>query len=323
MQSPVTTPARPSPFAVALFVSAVALLAACGGGDTTSPLGPPPPPPPPPPDVWNAVAQRSWSIPSQSETYRCHTELVASDKYITGFRLASPSAAQTELYLLMRPSVAQVGDFDCSLGDLDGGELIYVAGPGTTPVTFSGGKGVHVAAGQYTMLVEHLNNTSASPVTATTTIEGRAAAAKDVTTPIDMFLVGRLQFPIPADSEPHTANGGCETVADMHVVAEIPIMRSLGTHQAFETKDSSATIFTIFDSSFDSQHIVYTSLAADFLITGPSEVNASCTYVNHTGVVVNFGESAHDEICFLGLYRYPPKPPTSVSPLECNLGETI
>jgi hypothetical protein len=302
--------------AVFLLLSGVAM-SACGGDSTTGPPGGGTK------EQWVTAASRSWSVPEATESYKCHSDLATSDKYYTGFRLASPPAAQAELYLLVRPSSPQVGDFDCDIGTILGGELIYAAGPGTTPVTFAGGKGVHVAAGQYTVLVEHLNNTSASPVTATTTIEGRVAAAKDVTTPIDMFFAGRLQFAIPADSDPHTANGGCGTAADMHLMAEIPIMRSLGVHQTFSVTDPQHVTSAIFDSSFDPQHVLFTSLGTDLLVAGGSEITASCTYVNTTGVVVNFGDSAHNEWCLLGLYRYPPKPPTSSSPVECAMGEDI
>jgi len=303
--------------AVLLLLSGVAM-SACGGDSTTGPPGGGGTT-----EQWVTALTRSWSLPASTEAYKCHSELATSDRYYTGFRLASPSAAQTELYLLVRPSVTQVGDYDCSSSDILGGEAIYAAGAGTTPVTFSGGKGVHVAAGQYLQMVVHINNTSASPVTASTTIEGRVAAAKDVTTPIDMFFVGRIQFALPADSDTNVVNASCGTVADMHVVAEIPLLRSLGIHQTFTQKDPSSVIHVIFDSGFDPQHVVFTSLGTDSLLVGGSQIFASCTYVNTTGVVVNFGESAQNESCLLGLYRYPPKPPTSNSPIECAMGIPI
>lgn len=302
----------------ALLLAAAVAATACGGDSTTGPPGGGGTT-----EQWVMAASRSWSVPGQTESYECHTELATSDKYYTGFRLASPVAAQTEVYLLVRPSVPQVGDFDCDNSAIVGGELIYAAGPGTTPVTFTGGKGVHITSGEYTVLVEHLNNASASPVTATTTIEARVAAAKDVTTVIDMFFVGRLQFSLPADTNMVASNSGCGTVADMHVVAEIPLMRSLGVHQTFTVTDPGNVNHPIFDSSFDPKHVLFTSLSTDYLVVSGSRVTASCFYVNTTGVVVNFGESATDESCLLGLYRYPPKPPTSNSPIECALGYEI
>jgi hypothetical protein len=313
---------RSSVVTCALLATAAALLAGCGGSDSTSP-NPPPPPPPPPADVWSTVAQRTWSIPSNTETYKCHSELVTSDKYFTGFRLASPSAAQTELYVLMRPSApTEVGDYDCGLGDIDGGEAIYIAGPGTTQLEFNGGKGVHVPTGQYLMFVVHIVNTTSSSVTSSTKVEGRVVAAKDVTTPIDMFLVGRLDLDIEADGAPHIENGSCVFAAETHLVAAIPLMRARGTHVALTVTDSNVNQALV-DSSFDPQHLIYTSFTSDLDEPTDVRINTSCTFVNNTGVVVNYGESASDEICFEGTYRYPPKPPTSVSPLDCAMGHEI
>lgn len=300
--------------ALALLATGVALLAACGG-DSTSPN--PPPPPPPPPDVWSTVVQRTWTLPGATEAYKCHEELVSTDKYFTGFRLASPSTAQTELYLLMRPTVGTTGDYDCGLGAIQGGEAIYLAGPGTTQLEFTGGKGVHVAAGTHLLLVTHISNTSASSVTASTNVEGRVAAAAGVTIPIDMFLVGRLDISIPADGAPHDMNGVCQSSSEMHIFADLPIMRALGTHFSFMVTDPA--VHQLFVSSFDSQHVIYSSLTSDFDVPTGANLAATCTFVNNSGFVVNEGESAHDEICFHGIYRYPPKPPTSASPIECLL----
>lgn len=292
-------------------------LTACGGDKTTGPPGGGGSQ-----EQWVTASSRSWSMPDQAEGYKCHAELASSDEYFTGFRLASPSTAQTEVYLTMRPSVDQTGDFDCDFGDISGGEAIYAAGSGTTPLTFSGGKGVHIAAGQYVVLMVHINNTSTSPITASTVIEGRVAAAKDVTTPIDMFIAGRAQLAIPTDEDSVTENGSCQTSAELHVVAELSLMRSLGIHELVAVTTGTATQ-TIFNAHFDPQHVVYSSLPSDFDVPANSYLGVSCSFENNTGAVVNFGESARDEICLSGIYRYPPKPPTTASPFECVLGQII
>jgi hypothetical protein len=272
--------------------------------------------------VWSSIAQRSWSIPSITEAYKCHVEQVSGDKYYTGFRLASPPAAQTEIYVLMRPAVTHTGDYDCSQGDIDGGELIYAAGGGTTQLEFAGGKGVHVASGAYLMLVIHISDTTATKMTATTTVEARIAAAKDVTTPIDMFLVGRLHFFIPADGTPTLWNGSCAFADESHMVAAIPLMRALGTHVALTITVSNVNQ-SLIDASFDTHHLLYTSFTPALDVPAGARINTGCTFVNNTGSIVNDGESASDEICYAGVYRYPPKPPTFDSPLECMLGLEI
>jgi Copper type II ascorbate-dependent monooxygenase, C-terminal domain len=199
---------------------------------------------------------------------------------------------------------------------------MYLAGPGTTQLTFSGGKGVHVAAGQYLMLVTHLNNTSASTVTASTVIEGRVAAAKDVTTAIDMFIAGTVTFQLPADQDSIPINGGCGTVADSHLVADVPLMRALGTHSLVTITNTGLDV-KLFDASFDPQHVVYSTLSSDFDVPAGSHINVTCTYDNTTGSVVGFGQSSQDELCFAGIYRYPPKPPTNMAPVDCALGNDI
>ena len=157
-------------------------------------------------------------------------------------------------------------------------------------------------------------------MTATTTIEGRVAAAKDVTTPIDMFFAGRLQIAIPAGADSTPANESCQTLTDMHIVAEIPLLRSLGIRQTLTVIDPDNVPEKVFDASFDVHHVLYTSLDSDLLVAGNSLVQATCWYLNTTGVVVNRGESANDESCLLGVYRYPPKPATPNSPVECAMG---
>jgi len=301
------------------------VLNACGGGKTTSPAtgGPTNPGGGGPTEQWATVSSRSWSMPAQSEGYECHTQLVASDEYFTGFRLASPSAGQTELYLTTRTSVSTTGDFSCSFSDVTGGEAVYAADAGTTQVTFAGGKGVHVAAGQYLMLIVHVNNSSATPiVNASTVVEGRVATAAAVTTPIDMFFAGKPALAIPTSADSVDGNGSCEIGSELHVVAGITLMRSLGIHGRV-TATIGALNSVLFDGSFDPSHVLYSSLSTDFDMPANSRVTVTCSFTNHTGAVVNIGESAQDELCLGGIYRYPPKPPASMSPFECLLGQTI
>jgi hypothetical protein len=317
-----TRNARTKGVALTLLATAMALLAACGGGDSTSPNppGPPPPPPPPPPpaDVWSSVVSRTWSMPSATESYECHEQLVSTDTYITGFRLVSPSAAQTELYLVMLPSVTQTGDYSCALSAIGGGEAIYLASTGTTQLEFAGGKGVHVPAGTHLLLAVHIYNKTASSVSGTTTVEGRVGTAAAVTTPMDMIMSGRLDISLPADSQPVIWNGGCEAQDDTHFVAAIPLMRSLGVHQTLYRTIVNTTS-TLLDEDFDPQHILYTTLSSDVDMPADVRITSACTYVNNTGAVVSGGESAADEECFTGIYRYPPKPPTTHSPYDCAL----
>jgi hypothetical protein len=275
-----------------------------------------------PAEQWVTASSGNWTMPARTEGYECHTELATTDEYFTGFRLASPPAAQAEVFLTMRPSVAQKGDFGCDLSSALGGEGVYAAGQGATALTFSEGKGVHVAAGQYLMLIVHVTNGSAFPVTASTNIEGRVAAAASVTTPIDMFFGGKTAFDIPTGVDSLDADGSCATGAAFHIVAEISLMRTLGIRERI-TSTSGASSQNIFNASFNPLHVVYSSLSSDFELPANSQLGVACSFENHTGAIVSSGESVRNELCLSGIYRYPTKPPGMFSPFECALGQTI
>ena len=275
-----------------------------------------------PAEQWVTASSGNWTMPARTEGYECHAALATSDEYFTGFRLASPAAAQEELFLTTRPSVPMTGDFVCDLSYALGGEAVYAAGRGATAITFSDGKGVHVAAGQYLLLVVHVANGSGSPVTASSSVEGRVAGAADVTTPIDMFFAGKTAFSIPTGVDSLDADGSCGTGAAFHVVAELSLMRTLGIYERI-TATSADSSQNIFGASFDPQHIVYASLSSDFVLPANSQLGVECSFENHTGAVVSSGESVRNELCLSGIYRYPTKPPGPFSPFECALGQTI
>jgi len=288
---------------------AIALAAGCGGGDSTSPSGGKP-------DVWNVVSQRAWTIGAQNEGYVCHAPQVTSDEYITGFRVASPPAAQAEVYLLLRDAPANATDFECNFASLQGSELVYAASYGADSIKFSEGKGVHVAAGQYLLLVIHMNNTADTAVSVTTTIEGRVGAAADVTTPVDMVLAGTVNIQIQSDGQTHESTGGCIPVSSSHVIALLPLMRSFGTHQRVDVIADAGTQ-TLVDAVFDPTHVRFTTLASDASWPGGSQMKVTCSYVNNSGATVNFGDNSGSETCFNAVYRYPAVAATSTAPFEC------
>lgn len=307
------SPRRGAALAVVALLGVALTVAACSGGDSTSP-------PPGHQDVWSAVVSRGWTIAAESEAYKCYGAQLSADEYITGFRLAAPSAAQTELFVFVMDSPPTLGSFDCS-SSTGGGHLIYAAGIGTTPIDFRAGQGVHVAAGKYLLLNVHIVNASDASVADSTRIEGRVGTAGDVTTPLEMALAGKLAFSLPGDDTPVLINAGCSVTTDQHFVALIPIMRSLGVHQTVSVSSASDTTpHAIHDASFSPTHVVYDAFTSDISAPAGSHVSTSCTFVNTTGHSVTFGESAQNEYCFSGIYRYPVATGGSYDFLACARG---
>jgi hypothetical protein len=139
---------------------------------------------------WTVLAQRSWTIPAGAEAYQCHTERLLRDEYLTGFRVVAPDAAQSRVTLSVMGHSPTQGDFDCSGGAAAESEMIYASGTGTDVFEFPSGQGVHLAAGQYLLLVVHLRNAASSAVSSSTRIEGRAGRASEMRAPIEMHFAG-------------------------------------------------------------------------------------------------------------------------------------
>jgi hypothetical protein len=301
----VTWPRRTSALRLALLTSTIALLVACGGDSTSPSSG----------DTgkWNVVSERSWTLPPASEGYSCRTTLATTDEYFSGLRLASPSAAQEEVYLVIRNS-ATLGDYDCNEASIVGGEMIYAASYGTGSLEFTNGKGVHIAAGQSLTLVIHMNNTAAAPVTATTTVEGRASTANRVTTPVDMFFAGAGNFTLPGGT--HGLSPYCISPGE-HLVALLPMMRHLGIHQKVDvTIDSTVSI--ILDKDFDPTRVVYSPLTSDLNWPVGSRMVTTCTFNNYTAGNVVSGPYAYNESCTVAVYRYPTAGASPGAPYECG-----
>jgi hypothetical protein len=276
-------------------IALAATVTACSGGDSTSP-------PPPPQDQWNAVAARAWTMPAETEGYKCVGVHVTSDGYFTGFRVASPSDVPNEVYLTVTSGNVTDGPFDCGAGSL-GAELLYAASRGNTSIEFPTGFGVHVLAGQNLLLNIHLVNPADTSATDSMGVEARIGTAADVTTPIDMSLAGTFLINIPSDGQLHTATGQC-AAGNAHLLAILPMMRSRAVHQTL-TSVVDTDSQTIFDQDFDWAHNGYTMLATPFAIPAGANLRTVCSYVNNSGTTMNYGESTNNESCFSAVYRYP------------------
>ena len=260
-----------------------------------------------------------WSLGPDNEGYKCYVIHVASDQYITGFRLASPSPIQGEVQLSMTPTVLPLGNMDCSMGTQTG-KLIYAASRGTSAIEFPNGKGVHVAAGSSLLVNIHLTNPTSATVQESTMIEGRVGTAADVATPLTMFLAGTLNLQIPADNLPHVQTGGCGPETDQHLVAVIPLMRDRGTHQAVKVIIGTDTT-SLLDAAYDPLHVRYSVLGADQHVPPGGKIRVECTCVNDTANPIGFGDSSDSDTCLTGVYHYAADASSS-DVYACTLNQT-
>jgi hypothetical protein len=81
-------------------------------------------------------------------------------------------------------------------------------------------------------------------------------------------------------------------------------MHQLGRHQKLHVIHD-GRVATLHDQPFTFNEQAYDVMTPIAQVTAGDEVRVTCTYVNDTGATVGWGDSANQEMCFAGLYRYP------------------
>jgi hypothetical protein len=262
-----------------------------GGSDAAVPAG------------FTMLISRSWTMPSNTQGYKCIRVQVPNDMWITAFRSQSPVGTHHSV-LTVSTNSTQLGEYDCDAGTLDS-EMLYAAGVNTDDNAFPPGVAIHVTAGTYINLNLHLFNTTDNPITDTSGVLVKTIAQADVVNEADMQFSGTYLISIPSDNQPHTFNGGCGVAHDFHIFTLWPHMHQTATHQAFSVTPSGSTTATMLldtDYSFSEQK---NYPMTDTILHAGDHINTACTYVNNTGATVNFGDSSTAEMCFTGIYRYP------------------
>jgi Copper type II ascorbate-dependent monooxygenase, C-terminal domain len=263
------------------------------------------------------LVSRSWTVPPNTETYKCVRVQVPTDMWITAFRALSPVGTHHSV-LTVSTNSTQVGDYDCSAGQLDS-EMLYAAGVNTDDNEFPAGVAIHVVAGTYVNLNLHLFNTTDNPITDTSGVLVKTVAQTEVVNEADMQFSGSYAISIPSDNQPHVVNGGCAVAHDFHVFTLWPHMHQIATHQTFSvTPMGSVTANMLLDTDYsfsDQKNYPMT----DTIVHAGDRITTGCTYVNNTGSTVTFGESSTNEMCFTGIYRYP----AGGNLFACVMGQSI
>ncbi len=277
-------------------------VAACGSKDTTAPAGGTPPAD----TAFTQFIGRSYSVDSGESKYECTSFQATADMYIKGLRRVAGPAQYVLFVTESATAPAQPGDHDCSPGEILGTRLVYMSGPGTQDITFSSGIGLHVTKGDYIGLVLQIVDLSGPATTGTTNVLVQTATAADILTPAEGYLVGTFNISIPADSQEHTATGGCvHAFAPQQVIGVLPTMNALGTHATITAQAELSSPRTVYDGDYTAASQVYHPITGA-TININDEFLLTCSYVNTSGQTVMFGDGYTDERCLALVYAEPP-----------------
>jgi hypothetical protein len=254
------------------------------------------------PGDFTTLISRSWSIPSNTEAYKCVRVQVPTDMWITAFRSIAPVGTHHSV-LTISTNSTMVGEYDCDAGSLDT-EMLYAAGVNTDENDFPTGVAIHVAAGTYVNLNLHLFNTTDNALSDTSGVMVKTIAQADVQNEADMQFSGTFIINIPSDNQVHTAVGGCNAAHDFHMFTLWPHMHQTAIHQTLSVTPNGGTATTLLDTDYAFNNQKNYPIT-DTVVHAGDHISTTCTYQNNTGSTKTFGESSTSEMCFTGIYRYP------------------
>jgi hypothetical protein len=172
---------------------------------------------------------------------------------------------------------------------------------------FPPGVGVQVHAHQMLRLEAHYINTSAKDIMGLGSVEfhGAPKSSAPPFTPADFFFWGTQDIHIPPRSR-FTAGPNFQAGdANMHVISISTHQHELGTGVQVWASAHPGDMSNRITDDTDWSNPSWKLLSPPIDMNGTNGLTYQCDWNNTTQSTVTFGESALDEMCFVGGYYYP------------------
>lgn len=295
------------------WLSVVVLVAACGGPNGTGDDDDPPDAAIDTPDGstqpgWVTLIERGWQLGPSTEAFKCIRVKIPQDMFITGFRVKSPPGTHHEL-LTISTAGTPIGQYECDATNTDV-QMLYAGGIQTDPLVFPAGVGIKLPANTYINLNLHVANftdtaMSCNPPGCSSGIEVQTAPAANIQHEAEAIFLGTFDIHIPATTNGWVEQGGCQVPAQWNLLNLWPHMHGYAKHQRVSvTRASNGTTDTLLDTSYsymDQKNYPMTNVALQI----NDQLKVECTYDNPTPGEIQYGDSAIQEMCFAGFYKWP------------------
>jgi copper type II ascorbate-dependent monooxygenase-like protein len=240
-----------------------------------------------------------WMMPAGQEGYYCVRYTAPEDLYIHAFRPIAPLGTH-HTALAYSLSYGADGTYPCKASDT-GFKLLFGSGVGTEPYELPPGVAFKLPAGEQVVLNLHLYNAGDALLTGTSGIEIERIAPADVVHEADVIYAIDFKLQVPPGAS--TTKGSCTIDADSTVFGTFPHMHKLGTHMTgIANHAGQSTVFHDRPYAFEEQ-LNYNIDPVE--LSHGDTVEYDCGYENTGTQTISFGDSTDDEMCVLGMYRYP------------------
>jgi hypothetical protein len=168
------------------------------------------------------------------------------------------------------------------------------------------GVAVKLHAGEQLLLNLHLFNVTDAPIEGTSGILVQVAEADQIEHEAESVLAGSISFSIPPHSRDFVQSGTCTMVQDEALIAVGGHAHMHATHIKVIAHSSidGDVVLSDRDFSFDASRLY--GLDPLVRMKQGDKVQIDCTFDNDGDTPITFGDSSLDEMCFAGIFRYPP-----------------
>jgi hypothetical protein len=175
--------------------------------------------------------------------------------------------------------------------------------------TLPSGVGIGIAESQMVRVEAHYINPGATAIQGkgTVTFHGIPAASSPPWQPADFAFWGTTNIQIPAHSTATVGPLFQAGIAGTHLISLSTHQHSLGTDIKVWGSAKPGDLSSLLTNQTDWASPAWQSLTPPIDFDGNNGLSYECSWNNTTAHAVSFGESALDEMCFVGGFYYPSK----------------
>jgi hypothetical protein len=250
---------------------------------------------------WQTLLSGDWTIPAGTEDYACVRHTLTEDIYVRALQAINPLGTHHTFLTIGEPSGPD-GVTACDV-TVHHRQPIFGSGVGTNPIELPEGVAMKLTAGSQVLLNLHLFNTGGEDLSGSSGTKIVPIEESEVEYLGENIAAVKVDLNIPPNQV--TSQGGSSTMAaDTTIFAVLPHMHQLGIHTKVVAESSIDGERVLHDGPYDFDAQLYYPVEPTRMAAG-DKVRFECTWRNTTDRTIHFGDSSLDEMCAIGLYRFP------------------
>jgi hypothetical protein len=275
-----------------LSLAAASVLVSCGSETPATPAA----------NTWS-LASGEYMLAPGEERYVCTTATLPADRetVITGMT-PTYGAGTHHIFFAQTLAPETAGTFECRTLFRTTWAPLYLGGVQSGTLQLPRGAGIRLSAGQQVLIQLHLQNPTASPIRARTSMTLTLADPSATVVPAGVFGLDNRTVRVPARSTNHRTAMSCRPNRDMNVFAVLGHMHKYGSRLEFVRggMDSTDALYET-DWNFGEQP----TTPRVFSLRADETVSLRCFHSNTGSTEVPYGESSDQEMCASVMYYTP------------------